>query len=276
MSRAIAKASHATTTDCTAPTVDASALTTYPGHGLEGQIGGERYRIGTESFVGQLVGRPLDTPPATVDLRSQVLLGRAGEWLAWIELEDPLRSDAGETVCRLQGLGITVHLVSGDAPGAVNAAARSLGVSETHVRAQATPRRKLDYLATLQDAGRTVGMVGDGINDAPVLARADVSVAMGTGTDLARADADAVLLTTRLTPLADAVQVARSMRRIVVQNLVWAIGYNATAVPMAMSGLISPWIAALGMSASSLLVIANAARLHPPSRPVSAAFPRGD
>ena len=245
----------------------ATALTHTAGQGVEGIIDGVCYRIGTAVFVGALVGLPQGTLPSS-GARSHVLLGRAGEWLGWIELDDPLREDARATLEQLRRAGLRVHLVSGDLPDAVHGVARALGVADAYVRAQALPQHKLDYLAALQNEGRIVAMVGDGINDAPVLARADLSIAMGGGTDLARANADAILLSGRLVSLVEAIQVARATRRTINQNLVWAIAYNMIAVPLAMLGWILPWLAALGMSASSLLVVVNAARLQ---RPASAA-----
>ena len=254
-----------------ASAIAATALSHTVGQGVEGIIDGACYRIGTAVFVGALVGKPLDAVPLSTDARSHVLLGRAGEWLGWIEFDDPLRNDAYATLQQLRAAGLRIHLVSGDLPDPVNEVAHALGIPEGNVRAQALPQLKLDYLAALQAEGCIVAMVGDGINDAPVLARADLSIAMGGGTDLARASADAILLSGRLASLVEAIQVARATRRTISQNLGWAIVYNAIAVPLAMIGWISPWLAALGMSASSLLVVVNAARLQRPASPASAA-----
>ncbi len=257
LASAIVRAAHETAT-CEHSAV---AMSHSAGHGIEGRIGGRTYRIGTAPYVGAIAGSPLTAPKPAAVGQSHVLLGRAREWLAWIEVDDTLRADARDSVAQLEALGIDVHLVSGDAPGAVHAAGEALGIAPQRVRNQATPQTKLDYVARLQSSDRRVAMVGDGMNDVPVLARADLSVAMGLGTDLARSQADAVLLSGRLTVIADAVRVARQARQVIGQNLAWAIAYNAVAVPLAMAGWVSPWAAAIGMSLSSIAVVANAARL---------------
>jgi P-type Cu2+ transporter len=245
------------------PAVCATKLAHSAGEGVEGEIDGERLRIGTAAFVGALVGKPLAQSAFPGHTHSQVLLGRSGEWLARIDLDDALRPDARVALDALRAAGARIHVLSGDVSAAVHATARELGLSAAdNVQAQATPQRKLDYVEALQRNGCVVAMVGDGINDAPVLAQAALSIAMGGGTDLARANADMVLLSGRLTALAEGLGVARMTRRIIRQNIAWAIVYNAIAVPLAMMGWISPWAAALGMSASSLLVVGNAARLH--------------
>jgi len=239
----------------------ASALMHCAGEGIEGVVDGNRLRIGTEAFVGALVGIRLPQDGNSGSSDSHVFLGRDGEWLARIDLEDALRDDAREAVDALRTAGATLHLLSGDAPPAVEAVARTLNLGDA-VCAAATPRLKLHYVEALQNKGRVVAMVGDGINDAPVLAQAALSIAMGSGTDLARAHADMVLLSGRLMALAEGLAVARATRRVIRQNIIWAICYNVVAVPLAMAGWISPFAAALGMSASSLIVVGNALRLQ--------------
>ena len=138
--------------------------------------------------------------------------------------------------------------------------ADAVGIDDWH--ACLSPADKLELIRKLRDAGDAVVMVGDGINDAPVLAAADASIALDAGTALARASADAVSLGTRLGTIVTAVSIAERTRRTIRQNIAWAIGYNLTAVPLAVSGMLAPWMAAIGMSLSSLVVVLNALRIH--------------
>ena len=154
--------------------------------------------------------------------------------------------------------GLRVHLLSGDEPALVERIARQLGIAAW--TGGATPQDKFDYVARLQADGRRVAMVGDGLNDAPVLARADASVAMGAGADAAQLQADVVLTADRLGALGEVLDVARGAMRLVRQNLGWALAYNAVALPAAALGWIGPWEAAIGMSASSFIVVLNALR----------------
>ena len=183
-----------------------------------------------------------------------------------LRLREGLARDA---VRRLREAGLRVHVLSGDAEPAVAALASRLGID--HARGGATPEAKLDALRALQAGGAVVLMVGDGVNDAPVLGAAQVSIAMGGGTDLARGHADGVLLKEDLTAVADAVDLARATRRVMRQNLGWSIAYNLLALPLAAGGLLTPWLAAIGMSLSSLVVVLNAVKLGKPPRERAAA-----
>ena len=150
-------------------------------------------------------------------------------------------------------------MLSGDADSVVQNVAQQLQI-DTALGEQ-LPDGKLAYLKQLQAQGAVVAMVGDGVNDAPVLAGAQVSIAMGSGSQLAQASADMVLLSENLHQLPFAVQTARRMQAIIKQNFAWTIGYNLVAIPLAASGIVAPWMAAIGMSASSLIVVLNALRL---------------
>ncbi|MGE5090319.1 MAG: heavy metal translocating P-type ATPase, partial [Candidatus Levyibacteriota bacterium] len=236
----------------------ATDLRNLPGAGLEGRIDALRYRLGTPAFVGALAGSAPDAePPAGGATR--VWLGREGAWIASFDLVDALRPEAGTVVGRLRAAGKRVLIWSGDAEGTVGAVAASLGADD--FEAGLLPQDKHTRMVALQRAGAVVAMVGDGINDAPVLAQAQLSIAMGSGALLSQATADIVLLSGRLHGLLDAFAIARRARGIVRENLAWALAYNAIALPLAAAGLVTPWLAGLGMGASSLLVVLNALRL---------------
>jgi len=224
-------------------------------------------RIGTLEFVAALHGQPL--PTVAQDWRaarqasdSIVALGNERGWLALFRLRDTLRADATEMITALRAQGVHLSILSGDAPETVAAVAQQLGISERDARGGQTPEAKHAYLRQLQAQGAVVAMIGDGVNDAPVLAQAQVSVAMGSGADLARQSADVVLLGEQLHALVAALQLARRTLRIVRQNLLWSFAYNLLAIPLAMTGIVTPWMAGIGMSSSSLLVVLNALRLQ--------------
>ena len=177
---------------------------------------------------------------------------------AAFDLDEVLRPGAGEALAQLRSEGVQLTLLSGDARGRVRAIAQRLGLGEW--QAGATPDDKLAAAAEAQRAGHCVGMVGDGVNDGPVLARADLSLAMGQGALVARAQADAVVMSGDWGDLLRARATARRSLRIVQQNLVWAAAYNAVGIPLAVLGWLPPWAAGLGMALSSLAVVANSSR----------------
>ena len=200
-----------------------------------------------------------DGTDETNDGATHVFLARDGALLARFVLADTLRADASTLVEGLRQRGIETTIASGDSPAAVERAARDLGIA--HHLAGLSPEDKLDEAARLAASGERVLMLGDGVNDAPALAGAHVSVAMGRGAAAAAARADAVLIGDDPGRLLTALDIARQARRIVKQNLAWALGYNLVALPLAASGAVPPWAAAIGMSLSSLAVAANALRL---------------
>jgi Cu2+-exporting ATPase len=235
----------------------AAEVVARPGQGVEGLVEGRRYRVGDPRFVAELSGCELPQVPEQDTTR--VALGDERGLLAWLVLRDELRPDASEAVQRLKALGLHLELLSGDARGAVAWAAGALGITE--FRSGLSPEQKLERVRGLQAEGALVAMVGDGVNDAPVLAASQVSIAMGSGTQLAHASADMVLLSEHLGHLVAGVVQARRTLRIIRQNLGWALAYNLVAVPLAAAGLVAPWMAAIGMSLSSLVVVVNALRL---------------
>lgn len=231
------------------------------GGGIEASIGGRVLRIGHAAYVAKLVG-DVPVPPleSASSAATTLYLGERGVWLARFYISDTVRPDALAAINALKDLGCVVSLLSGDDPIVAQSIAKQLGIEDASGRE--SPQTKLTRVAALQAAGRVVCMVGDGVNDAPVLANAQVSVAMGEGTELARTQADCVLLGQHLLVLPAAIRLSRSTRRTIRENLWWAIGYNAIALPVAMCGFLTPWLAGLGMSFSSLWVVLNSLRLQ--------------
>ena len=236
------------------------AVQSLPGRGMEGVVAGRRVRIGTPDFVAELSGRaPPDDLVLVSDEVTAVALGDERGFLALLTFGDTLRPHARTVVRELRAMGKTVCLLSGDRRNFVEHVARELGVAIAC--GEAGPEDKLAYVRELQAQGAVVAMTGDGVNDAPVLAGAQVSLALGGGAHLAQASADMVVMSERLDALIAAVRVAHRTRRIIRQNLAAAITYNALALPLAAFGHVTPLIAALGMSLSSLMVVGNALRL---------------
>ncbi len=238
----------------------ATALAAIPGMGMEGTVDSRRYRIGKPEYAIGLSAEPAGTPaPPGSDELTWIALGTGNGLLGWFGLADQLRPDALQSIAALRDLGLQLVLLSGDAPQVVERVAAELGIAQAH--GSLLPAEKLAYVRGLQNQGATVAMVGDGVNDAPVLAGAQVSLAMGGGTQLAHASADMVLLSEQLPQIAAGVRMARRTVNVIGQNLAWAVLYNGVAVPLAAAGWVAPWMAALGMSLSSLVVVVNALRL---------------
>jgi Cu2+-exporting ATPase len=240
-----------------APAVELAEFAEHPGDGLEGRIEGTVYRLGRPGWA-------LADAMAAAD--ANVALSADGVLLCRFSFRDELRAGARQAVERLRASGMTVEIVSGDREEAVRALAAALGLP---FRAEVSPEAKVDIVRTLTRAGRKVLMVGDGLNDAPALAAAHVSMAVASATDIGRSAADIVFLRDDLQAVPETIAVARAAQRLVRQNLLLAAGYNAVAIPVAVLGLVTPLIAAVAMSASSLAVVANALRLG--LRPTEAA-----
>jgi len=196
-----------------------------------------------------LAARGLTVVAVAVDGRQALLLGIA----------DPLRPESARGVSRLKDLGLEVVLASGDRPEAVAAVATAVGADEW--QAQMRPDDKAALVAEVRARFGPVAMVGDGINDAPALAAADVGIAVGTGTAVAMETADITLLRGDVGVVADAIALSRATLRVVRQNLAWAFGYNLVLVPLAMVGVLPPVFAAMAMALSSVSVVGNALRL---------------
>lgn len=222
--------------------------------GVRGEINGVEYCFGKPGFVSDFLGRKLTTP----DQGSWMALANDKGVLAWFELDSPLRRGAHALVQELKMKGLEVWLASGDQTSAVNTVAEALGI--THVAPECSPKDKLELMQRLQAKGARVVMIGDGINDAPILAGADVSISLAEGADIARTQADMVMTGQSLVHIHHAFDLAPRVKRVIRQNLTWAISYNLLAFPLAAMGWIPPWAAAIGMSASSLLVVLNGRR----------------
>ena len=241
--------------------IKAKEIEAISGQGVTGLIDNARYRLGCAAYVEDVI----NISQTQVDLNkpknaTEIFLANNKEVLAAFYLSDELREQAFDSVQDLKALGKNVWLVSGDNETAVSYVAEQLGIENT--RHSMKPEDKLAVIHELQQQGEVVAMIGDGVNDAPVLAAAQVSIAMGGGTQLAQASADMVLLSEHLPHLVDAVNMSKRSVSIVHQNLAWALIYNLLALPLASMGYIAPWMAAIGMSASSLVVVLNALRLN--------------
>ncbi|WP_084174933.1 heavy metal translocating P-type ATPase [Afifella pfennigii] len=242
-----------------------------PGSGMEGMAGAARIRLGRagwagegerhegERHEGEMCGQ------AARGAHSEIWLHREGAAPLVFRFVDRLRPDAAELVKRLKTMGLSVMLLSGDREAAVEAVAAELGIAEW--RGRMSPADKVAELERLKAQGQSALMVGDGINDAPALAAAAVSISPASGSDITQVAADFVLSSGELAPVAEAVTTARRARRIIVENFAIALGYNAIAVPVAVAGFATPLIAAIAMSSSSILVTANALRLSLGARP---------
>ncbi|MFD0724923.1 heavy metal translocating P-type ATPase [Lysobacter brunescens] len=259
----------------TSAATDARNVHASPGHGIAGQVDGRAWRLGRAAWAAAQDARGGDDEAA-------LWLGDGQRASARFRLQETPRPEAAEALQALRAQGLSVALCSGDAEQAVARMADAVDIprgrphDDVHVRARQTPEDKLAYVRERQATGEIVAMVGDGINDAPVLAGADVSIALADGAALAQRAADFVVGGGDLRRIPQAVALARRSRRIVRENFAWAIGYNLLALPLAAAGMVTPWIAAVGMALSSLLVTLNALRLTrlPAQAPTDIRAPR--
>jgi len=222
------------------------------GQGVSGLVNGKPYRLGRLHYV-------LDQATSVADT-ANVYLSMQHKLIAAFDLGDNLREGVESLVTALKQLDLRLVILSGDQWAPVQSVAQRLTIDT--FAARCTPADKLAYLTTLQAAGHRVLAIGDGINDAPLLQAADTSIAIGSGSTLAQAAAQLIVRTQSLQQITTAIRLARRMRVLIRQNLGWALLYNFTAMPLAAMGLIPPWLAAIGMSMSSLLVLCNAWRLR--------------
>jgi Cu2+-exporting ATPase len=213
------------------------------------------YRIGRADFAfpQQQLSPPID------DERQWLLLADNHQPLYWFALSDTLRQGASATITQLKNWGIKVSILTGDPSAQVEAVAKALNIDDVYKGL--SPAEKLEQASTWQQQGERLMMVGDGINDVPTLARADIAVAIGQASDLTKTNADAVITNNNLTTLLHAVSKGKKSTLVIRQNIYWALLYNILALPLAATGFIPPWAAAIGMSLSSLIVVGNALRL---------------
>ena len=239
----------------------------FPGKGVEARLLGKEYRIGTASWLQQF---KIEIPAELITLADKnAKQAQTAVWLALDDkvagvffLADELRDDAVELIRRLQQRGKQITLLTGDKKLVANAIAQQLSSTKINVIAEVLPQDKHDVVKQMQEAGQLVGMVGDGINDAPALARANVSFALGSGTDVSMDSSDIVILNNKLLSIDTAIDLSIKTLKTIKQNIASSIVYNVTLVPLAMAAMLTPMIAAITMPISSLIVIGNAARIR--------------
>ncbi len=230
-------------------TIQVSNIENRIGEGVLGEYQGTTVKIGSAAFV---------LNDAILDQPNSVYLSLGNEHIATFTFHDPLRSDAAEFVEQFKLAGIKTTLLTGDTNANALTVANAVGIE--NIISSAKPQGKLAYLKQLPQQDITL-MIGDGINDAPTLSGAHLSVAMGSGTDVAKASADMVLLSDKLEKVLQARRFAIKARKIIRENLMWALGYNLLILPLAVCGFIAPYFAVIGMSASSIIVVSNSLRL---------------
>lgn len=265
VARAVSARAALTVTDAPVPPV-ISGFVAAPGGGVRGEVDAALTVIGKPDWVAAQLGEPL--PEALADaVSAATAAGQTAIVVAWdgvfrgmFGVSDTVRPAAVAALREYRALGMTPILVTGDAEGPAHAVAERLGIAD--VRWGASPSGKLDIVRDVQAAGRTVAMLGDGVNDSAALAAADLGIAMGTGTDAAMGAADIVIVGSDLGAVADAVRLSRRTLATIRGNLFWAFAYNVVAIPLAMAGLLNPMIAGAAMAFSSVFVVTNSLRLR--------------
>ncbi|RIK15956.1 MAG: cadmium-translocating P-type ATPase [Acidobacteria bacterium] len=236
-----------------------SGFTNLPGQGARATIKDVEVTVGKADLFDEVPAElraELDAGRGTT-----VLVGWDGTARAAITVADTPRDNSAAAVARLRGLGLTPHLLTGDNEHTARRVAEEVGIEPANVEAGVLPQDKFARVRALQEQGRVVAMVGDGVNDAAALAQADLGMAMGSGTDVAAESADIVLMRSDVEAVADAIGLSRRTLRIIKENLVWAFGYNTLAIPLAAFGMLTPMIAGGAMAMSSVLVVLNSLRL---------------
>jgi len=228
-----------------------------PATGIEAKINNELWQFGNAYMLGDITC-PVDIPQISPGQLLLFLISN-NQCQAMLIIETEIRETAKTTIEHLKAEGLTIHLLSGDQQSNVQLISEQLGFE--HYKSEQSPNQKLNYIHELQNTGRQAAMIGDGINDSPAMAAALVSVAMAKSTDITKVSADIIMLSENLHLISEAIDTSNAVRRIIKQNLMWALSYNMLGLPLAMSGFLTPWLAAAGMSISSLIVVLNALRL---------------
>lgn len=235
-----------------------------PGHGVQATVSGQGVLVGTRKLMKQY---GIDIQPILptmekleADGKTAMLAAINGQYAGLVAVADTIKETSKEAISRLQGMGITVMMMTGDNERTAQAIGKEVGVDA--VIAEVLPEGKAEEVKKLQQQGKKVAMVGDGINDAPALTIADIGMAIGTGTDVAMEAADITLIRGDLNSIADAILMSRKTMRNIKQNLFWAFAYNVIGIPIAALGLLAPWVAGAAMAFSSVSVVLNALRLQ--------------
>lgn len=247
-----------------APISNPESFEAFPGKGLKARVSGHELTIGNVSWMGELKVKlnafKNQQDNLALQGKTPVVCLVDGKPAGLFGVADKPRANAGEAIQRLQAMGVETIMVTGDVEAAAHYVAREVGIQR--VVAQARPDKKLEIVRELQAEGRIVGMIGDGINDAPALAAANVGFAIGTGTDVAIETADLTLVNGDITKVADALEISTDTLKIIRQNLAWAFGYNTLAIPIAAIGKLNPMVASIAMALSSVSVVVNSLRLQ--------------
>lgn len=234
-----------------------------PGHGIEANIDGKQVVIGTRKLMSEhsidMATYEQAMSELEADGKTVMLVAISGQFTGMISVADTIKESSKEAIHTMQSAGIDVYMVTGDNKRTAEAIAKQVGID--HVYAEVLPQQKADIVEQLQEQGKRVAMVGDGINDAPALAKANIGMAIGTGADVAIEAADVTLVGGDLGHIPQAIDLSQKTMKNIRQNLFWALFYNAIGIPIAASGLLEPWVAGAAMAFSSVSVVTNALRL---------------